>query len=604
MASNGTVAHRFANKDYNFERGLKGSSTHISGKNYYSYSTVFGQWVDENLCIVYWGGTSSTSQSHKLYQWNFPKDVVLLPYDDKWNGSGGYYSYYHGCDLLGWRGEFNFDKRVELIDYYVHEIYSALLDICGGKKKDLDVFAEGIVNEYWGYVMKLCSMYRDTTISKWLKIKRGKDATWSVKKKMVKELDAQNMDVKSLVDVMFGEGTWKTYYDYCARYRKAENNKQKMIALCSRLGISNTYHKYCEYGKLPHDLTAQQIRKLTAKERNEIHFRALAYKEYIEHEDERKEKYNRNFRNAYKWIVGSEPQKKYWGGGYEKDVHNNCINKDNGVVYECSGSYIFGFYWCDTSVSFDYNSFCNSEDKEQWIADFYAKCKEVALNRKAIFTLKRINAHTKEKANYYDDDVYLNDDYLRENTADEEYIICSEFIRKQDKYFADREARRRAEEIARLKREEEERKEKEYRAQVKREQIEKCLEDGVDGCRTLWYNHYTSIAEARQYAHNIDAAIPFFYGGNVLLRFGINKDKIESSKDIRVTIPTCKAMWKLVSKWHENPSSFKQMTIKTLDGTYTISSYKNDILTAGCHDIAYAEMERMYNEIVVLENRQ
>ena len=58
----------------------------------------------------------------------------------------------------------------------------------------------------------------------------------------------------------------------------------------------------------------------------------------------------------------------------------------------------------------------------------------------------------------------------------------------------------------------------------------------------------------------------------------------------------------MVSKWHENPSSFKEMTIKTLDGTYTISSYRNDILTAGCHDIAYAEMERMYKEIVELEN--
>lgn len=31
---------------------------------------------------------------------------------------------------------------------------------------------------------------------------------------------------------------------------------------------------------------------------------------------------------------------------------------------------------------------------------------------------------------------------------------------------------------------------------------------------------------------------------------------------------------------------------------YTIVSYNNDILTAGCHKIAYAEMEHMYNEII------
>jgi hypothetical protein len=41
------------------------------------------------------------------------------------------------------------------------------------------------------------------------------------------------------------------------------------------------------------------------------------------------------------------------------------------------------------------------------------------------------------------------------------------------------------------------------------------------------------------------------------------------------------------------------MTIDTKgSGKYEIVSYKNDILTAGCHDIAYAEMERMYNEII------
>lgn len=603
MASNGTVAHRFANKDYNFERGLKGSSTHISGNNYYSYSTVFGQWVDEKLCIVYWGDTSVTSQSHKLYQWSFPKDVVLLPYDDKWdnngNGFGYSYGYYHGCNLIGYK-KFTYEHRVELIDYYVHEIYSALLDICGGKKKDLDVFAEGIVNEYWGYVMKLCAMYRDTTISKWLKIKRGKDATWSVKKKMVKELDAQNMDVKSLVDVMFGEGTWKTYYDYCARYRKQEKRRAQMESLCKRLGIRCPYVSYGGYAIIDTGLNADEIRKLTAKERNEIHFRALAYKEWCDGENERKEKYYKNNRNAYKWIVGSEPKKKSWGGGYENDLHNHCINKDTGIMYECSGSHIFGFYWCDTDVSFDYNSFCNSDDKEQWIADFYAKCKEVADNRKAIFTLKNINAHTKEKVHSFDDDIYLDDNYLRENTTEEEYAICAEFIRKQDKYFADREARRRAEEIARLKREEEERKERELQKQLKQEQIDACLERGTEGCRDLWRKHYMDIFQAqRETNYNGE---DFFYGGNVLLRFGINKDKIESSKYIRVTIPTCKAMWKMVSKWHENPSSFKQMTIKTLDGTYTISSYRNDILTAGCHDIAYAEMERMYKEIIALEN--
>ena len=183
MASNGTVAHRFANKNYNVNRGLKGSSVSIEGNNYYSYSTVFGQWVDEKVCLVYHGSTSITSNKHKLWESDFPKDVTLFPYED---GRGGYYSW-QGCDLLGWRGEFDYDARVRLIDYWISEIYDALNAMVGGKQKDLDKKAERTIEEYWAYVEKLCSLYKDTTIPKWLKKKRiDTDGIWKRKKIIVK----------------------------------------------------------------------------------------------------------------------------------------------------------------------------------------------------------------------------------------------------------------------------------------------------------------------------------------------------------------------------------------------------------------------------------
>lgn len=144
MASNGTIAHRFANKDYNFERGLKGSSTHIDGRNYYSYSTVFGQWVDEKVCVVFHGETSVTSHKHFLWPSDFPKDVVVLPYDD--GGSRSYYGGgWHGCNLLGWGDDFELYHRWRLMDYWMSEIYAALEAIKGGKKKDLDRHAAQII---------------------------------------------------------------------------------------------------------------------------------------------------------------------------------------------------------------------------------------------------------------------------------------------------------------------------------------------------------------------------------------------------------------------------------------------------------------------------
>ena len=586
------IQHRFANKQEGKNGRISAGNVRYEGRNYYSYNTVFGQWADveKNVCIVFVGSTSNSSSKHKLGKWCFPDGVHIFPYNDN---RGGWYSY-DGCDLMGWESKFTFNHRCILIDYYVTKIYNSLAAIKDGKKKGL----ENVDFTPWNYVEELCSLYKDTSIAKYLKAKSGKADSNSEeikkhKRKLVKLLKDGERNVQVLTDALFGKGTYKKYWDYCARFRKAADKRTKIETLCKRLGIASPYESWCG-GCLDIGLTAEEIRKLTAKERIELHFKALARKEYNDQEKERKKKYNKNFRNAYKWIVGFEPKQKSWGG-YEKDVHNNCVNKYNGVVYEVSGEHIFGFYWLNTSVSFDYDSFRKSEDKEQWIANFYAKCKEVADNRKALCILKRINAHIKEKKCSYDDDVFINDDYLRENTTEAEYIICSNFIRKQDKHYADEAARRRAAEIARLKREEEERKEREYMEQVKQEQIDECLERGEEGCRDLWRKHLMDIHYAeRETNYKGD----FFMGGNVLLRLNLSKDTVETSKHIRIPVEVCKKMWKIVSKWHENPNSFKPMEIDTKgNGKYTISSYENDILTAGCHKIAYTEMQRMYNEI-------
>lgn len=599
------IQHRFANKLEGKNGCIKAGNVRYEGRNFYSYSTVFGQWVDisKNVVVIFDGSTSTSSSKHKLGKWCFPDDVHVFPLDF---GGRGYYGW-SNCNLVS---EYNFSDedfkeyhRMQMIDHYVERIYDHIAAINGGKNKGL----ENVSFEAWGYVEELCSLYKDTSIAKYLKWsapKKGMNKTQKElinrQRKLAKLLKDGERNVEVLTDALFGDGTYKTYLDYCARYRKASDKRAKIEALCERLGIGSPYESWTR-GRMDAGLTADQIRKLTAKERVELHLKALSHKEYKKHEDERKNKYNRNFRNAYKWIVGFEPKKDSWGGRYERSVDNNCVNKDSGVVYECGGCYMYGFYWCETKVSFDYDGFRKSEDKEQWIADFYAKCKEVALNRKAIKILRRINAHTKEKANRWDDDVYLNDDYLREKTTEAEYIICSEFIRKQDKHLADEEARRRAAEIARLKLEEEKRKEREYMEQVKKEQIDECIKEGTEGCRNLWRKHLTSLSESEnrynEVAFNSDG--DFFYGGNILLRLNLNKDKVETSKNIRIPVEVCKKMWKIVSKWHENPKCFKPMQIDTKgSGTYTISSYENDILTAGCHDIAYTEMERMYNEII------
>lgn len=581
------IQHRFANKQAGKNGCIKAGNVRYEGRNFYSYSTVFGQWLDieKNVVAIFDGSTSTSSSKHKLGKWCFPDDVHVFPLDFS---SNSYYGW-RNCNLVGeyWRGGdecFKEYHRMQMLDHYVERIYNQIAAINGGKKKGL----ENVSFEAWGYVEELCSLYKDTSIAKYLKWTKNKDY-----KKLVKMLKDGERNVQVLTDALFGEGTFKKYWGYCARYRKSEDKRSKVESLCERLGIASPYEKW-NRGRMDTGLTADQIRKLTAKERNDLHFASIMRDEQRKEESAVKEKYNKNFRNAYKWIVGTSPKEESWGGGYENVVHNNCINKDTGKVYECSGDYISGFWWLKTSMSFDYDKFRKSEDKEQWIADFYAKCKEVADNRKAIGILKRINAHTKEKTRSWEDDVYINDDYLRENTTDAEFNLCSEFIRKQDKHYADEEAQRRAREIERLRKEEEERKEREYMENVKQEQIDACVARGAEGARDLWRHHLTDLYTAEDFCKLEN----FFYNGNVLLRLNLNKDKVETSKSIRIPVEVCKKMWKIVSKWHENPSCFKEMQIDTKgSGKYTISSYENDILTAGCHKIAYNEMERMYNEI-------
>ena len=89
----------------------------------------------------------------------------------------------------------------------------------------------------------------------------------------------------------------------------------------------------------------------------------------------------------------------------------------------------------------------------------------------------------------------------------------------------------------------------------------------------------------------------FYHGGNVLLR--VTDKFVKSSKGISVSIAEAVRMWKIVKRWHEDESTFEAYSEKffTTLSNYGISRYQNDILIAGCHTIAYKEMERAAIEL-------
>lgn len=76
---------------------------------------------------------------------------------------------------------------------------------------------------------------------------------------------------------------------------------------------------------------------------------------------------------------------------------------------------------------------------------------------------------------------------------------------------------------------------------------------------------------------------------NALLR--VHNGCIETSMGIQVKAKEAVRLWKLVELFHKNEADFRHDLVHDANNhNWSINSYKNDILTAGCHRIRYEEM--------------
>ena len=136
------------------------------------------------------------------------------------------------------------------------------------------------------------------------------------------------------------------------------------------------------------------------------------------------------------------------------------------------------------------------------------------------------------------------------------------------------------------------REEERKRAEIFRAEVQRAKDNGdYNRLRDYWYKGLVSDSTIQ----NLGSL--FFRGGNVLLR--VTDKFVKSSKGIAVSIAEAVRMWKIVKRWHENPDSFEAYSEKffTTLSKYDITRYQNDILIAGCHAIAYKEMERAAIEL-------
>lgn len=77
----------------------------------------------------------------------------------------------------------------------------------------------------------------------------------------------------------------------------------------------------------------------------------------------------------------------------------------------------------------------------------------------------------------------------------------------------------------------------------------------------------------------------------------IKEGIIETSKQIKIGIEEARRMWQVVSLLRRG-GQFRHGLVEDVNGNkWSINRYENDILTAGCHRIAYSEMESIAKQL-------
>ena len=72
---------------------------------------------------------------------------------------------------------------------------------------------------------------------------------------------------------------------------------------------------------------------------------------------------------------------------------------------------------------------------------------------------------------------------------------------------------------------------------------------------------------------------------------------IETSKQIKIGIAEAKKLWRAVSAMHRG-AEFRHGLVEDVIGhQWSLNRYENDLLTAGCHRIAYSEMESIAKQL-------
>lgn len=537
MATVSDIAHRWANQDFGRDGSLSSGSCHCTETSFYSYSTVIAQWLDKKRNIMAVIDKTLTKSTGKHISWvnrAIRNDTIVFYFHQ--SASYGY----DNVNVCNYRGEFDPMVVTKIfignILHHYQQFESSNAQITPA-------------THWWKELQRFSELFPAGSYKKYLRLKMPKRDVEEerLKRKMLRAL-IEGRPSEEIVDIVCGKGAWEKYSARTKGLRTMKANREKAEKIAKHLGFN-------WFSKSPY--TVRQLLSMSPLERVNIKLARLIDPMPKDIHDRRKD----SNMNMYKFLGLDISQMRSTGW---LDLWRACDK----IYDQKSGALVY------KRESWSIPEMRLTEDD---IATFKRNPREF---QKRFLEKARILGKIHKGWALHTDQVNGNGlPFTDEERSLVDYYLAFKFKRDRRKASQARMIQRYREEQERIRRAKEE---------AKAAKIAEYKARGAEGFRDLWRDHLSGCPEL-----NGMSTAEFYYGGNVLLRLNSSKDLVETSKNIKLSITQATKLWKLVKIWHEHPDKFRRIEIPTKVSTFTAHSYENDILVAGCHSIAYCEMERM-----------
>lgn len=556
MATISEIAHRWANQKFGKNGTLTGKSVYCTDTTFYSYSTPFAQWLDKKrkIMVVLYQAESKSSGKHLSYLTQAIPGGVIVFYTSHRCSNG-----WNGVDFLDYRGELS--DPIKIIDSFISAQYDDLWYITSYKGCNADTSLS-----HYKEAVRFAQYFPEASINNWLKNtrKRIRFLLGLKNTRDAKKLDNQYRMVKAIqkgkaftevFDYVFGKGEWAKYLERSAGARKRAENKKLAGKIARHIGLDRIKRGH---------MTERQLLALTPLERVNIKL-SRWYNDALQDLRSRNKAESKRRMLAYLGI------KQQPGSNAIHAIVHPDVNE---VLYKFSTSHIY----FDAPIGFQ-------DLPCAWlffgVGEFQHFRQNPAHYRDLLWKKARLYNDIQKGVDIIGIEGIVHPEELEQDGRHEDArclrLALTRVARRRRREVLKEQIRRRNED----KRLEE--------AGMTRARIAELRQMGDEGVRQLWRDRLGQLPDTPDRG--------FFHGGNTLLRFNANKNVIETSKHISLTVQQAEKMWRLVSIWHENPDKFQSVAVPTTSTTWKTDSYVDDILIAGCHRIAYVEMENMARQL-------